>query len=373
MDRFEEQYKEELHKQEIHANHCTMKGFLWILAGFTFVWLLTITNVFIVDKAPMTIAFVICAVICIFMRVIYRKDKMDALWVKYWFIAMICVITGIVGTFLTFHAALVYVLPLLFAIQYRERRVLWFSYFADGIAILVSMLLGFYYGICDLNMLYVSNHTRAWYLGRMTGDVIPIPFNADVNFVIVVYGVFPRMITLLVFVVMLRYIIISNQEDATRIAELTYRKEMDVSTRLFNKNKYEEMIEQYYPQKAWVAAIFWDVNNLKQINDRFGHAAGDVLLETVSSKLNDQTNERRRAYRVGGDEFIMLVENPVPGEPEEIIRNVREQLKKNREDGGLKVSSAVGWAEGPGSQIKTIVREADERMYEDKVRSKQGR
>ena len=49
MDRFEEQYKEELHKQEIHANHCTMKGFLWILAGFTFVWLLTITNVFIVD------------------------------------------------------------------------------------------------------------------------------------------------------------------------------------------------------------------------------------------------------------------------------------------------------------------------------------
>lgn len=195
MDRFEEQYKEELHKQEIHANHCTMKGFLWILAGFTFVWLLTITNVFIVDKAPMTIAFVICAVICIFMRVIYRKDKMDALWVKYWFIAMICVITGIVGTFLTFHATLVYVLPLLFAIQYRERRVLWFSYFADGTAILVSMLLGFYYGICDLNMLYASNHTRAWYLGRMTGDVIPIPFNADVNFVIVVYGVFPRMIT----------------------------------------------------------------------------------------------------------------------------------------------------------------------------------
>lgn len=168
MDRFEEQYKEELHKQEIHANHCTMKGFLWILSGFTFVWLLTITNVFIVDKAPMTIAFVICAVICIFMRVIYRKEKMDALWVKYWFIAMICVITGIVGTFLTIHATLVYVLPLLFAIQYRERRVLWFSYFADGTAILVSMLLGFYYGICDLNMLYASNHTRAWYLGRRT-------------------------------------------------------------------------------------------------------------------------------------------------------------------------------------------------------------
>jgi len=55
----------------------------------------------------------------------------------------------------------------------------------------------------------------------------------------------------------------------------------------------------------------------------------------------------------------------------------RESRKKSsgmcREDGGLKVSSAVGWAEGPGSQIKTIVREADERMYEDKVRSKQGR
>lgn len=373
MEHSERQYKQELHNQELKANQRTRMGLLWIFAGVFFFWMLTMLGIFVVQETSMTIAFILSAVICIYVWLLQYMSRLDAPWVKYALMTVVCVVAGILGTFLSFHAVFVYVLPLLFAIQYRDQAVLWFSYAVNGIAMLASMLLGFYYGLCDLNLLLASNHTREWYLEHLTGDMIPVAINANVNFVIVVYGFFPRMIILLIFVIMLRYTLISNYEDALRIADLTYRKETDAATKLFNKNKYEEMADSYYPQKAWIAAIFWDVNNLKMINDRFGHSTGDLLLETVSARLSEQTDERKQAYRVGGDEFVLLIENPIPGEPEKIISTVREQLKKNHEDGGLKVTSAVGWAEGPGSQIREIVSTADQRMYEDKVRSKQGR
>lgn len=373
MEHSERQYKQELHNQELKANQRTRTGLLWIFAGVFFFWMLTMLGIFVVQETSMTIAFILSAVICIYVWLLQYMSRLDAPWVKYALMTVVCVVAGILGTFLSFHAVFVYVLPLLFAIQYRDQAVLWFSYAVNGIAMLASMLLGFYYGLCDLNLLLASNHTREWYLEHLTGDMIPVAINANVNFVIVVYGFFPRMIILLIFVIMLRYTLISNYEDALRIADLTYRKETDAATKLFNKNKYEEMADSYYPQKPWIAAIFWDVNNLKMINDRFGHSTGDLLLETVSARLSEQTDERKQAYRVGGDEFVLLIENPIPGEPEKIISTVREQLKKNHEDGGLKVTSAVGWAEGPGSRIREIVSTADQRMYEDKVKSKQGR
>lgn len=373
MEHSERRYKQELHNQELKANQRTRMGLLWIFAGVFFFWMLTMLGIFVVQETSMTIAFILSAVICIYVWLLQYMSRLDAPWVKYALMTVVCVVAGILGTFLSFHAVFVYVLPLLFAIQYRDQAVLWFSYAVNGIAMLASMLLGFYYGLCDLNLLLASNHTREWYLEHLTGDMIPVAINANVNFVIVVYGFFPRMIILLIFVIMLRYTLISNYEDALRIADLTYRKETDAATKLFNKNKYEEMADSYYPQKPWIAAIFWDVNNLKMINDRFGHSTGDLLLETVSARLSEQTDERKQAYRVGGDEFVLLIENPIPGEPEKIISTVREQLKKNHEDGGLKVTSAVGWAEGPGSQIREIVSTADQRMYEDKVKSKQGR
>ena len=133
----------------------------------------------------------------------------------------------------------------------------------------------------------------------------------DPVFVILFYGALPRAVILLIFTIILRYISITSHEDAQRIADLTYRKETDLGTHVYNKNKYEEMINDYYPKVDRLAAIFWDVNNLKYVNDKYGHAAGDVLIQTLPSVLYELSTDRRKVYRVGGDEFVMIIENPV--------------------------------------------------------------
>ena len=73
---------------------------------------------------------------------------------------------------------LIYVLPLLLAVQYRERMTLWVTYVVNDVTMTLSMLAGFYHGICDLNLLLGSNHTRDWYLSlihiwTVTAFVIP--------------------------------------------------------------------------------------------------------------------------------------------------------------------------------------------------------
>ena len=178
---------------------------------------------------------------------------------------------------------------------------------------------------------------------------------------------------LLGFTVILRYISVSSHEDAQKIADLTYRKETDMGTHVYNKNKYEEMIETYYPEVRRLAAIFWDVNNLKYVNDKYGHAAGDVLIQTLSAALYELSTDRRKVYRVGGDEFVMIIENPVETEIESMIESVKAALMEKDGQGDMPISSAVGWAEGCGTDIRKIVNEADTKMYENKKRGKEGR
>ena len=373
MENYQEQYKRELHQQEINSNLRTLKGFFWIFVTILVLWILTLVRVFIVDAGIFTMAVGMSAVLGIPVLYIYKKVDLSRNWVKYVFLALICIISAIMAAFLSFHAVFIYVLPLLLAVQYREKLTLWITYLINDVTMTISMVAGFYHGICDLNLLLGSNHTRSWYLEQWNAGTLQFNFDPDPVFVILFYGALPRAVILLVFTVILRYISLSGKEDAQRIADLSYRKETDLGTHLYNKNKYEEMIETYYPEVNKLAAIFWDVNNLKYVNDKYGHAAGDVLIQTLSAVLYELSTDRRKVYRLGGDEFVMLIENPVETEVESMVESVKAALLEKDEQGDMPISSAVGWAEGCGADIRKIVNEADAKMYENKILGKEGR
>lgn len=373
MENYQEKYKKELHQQEINSNIHTLKGFFWIFVTILLLWLLTLVRIFIVDARIFTMAAGVSAVMGIPVLYIYKKVDLSKHWVKYVFLTLICMISAVIAAFLSFHAVLIYVLPLLLAVQYRERMTLWITYVVNDVTMAVSMVTGFYHGICDLNMLLGSNHSRDWYMEQWMAGTLQFGIEPDPVFVILFYGALPRAVILLIFTIILRYISITSHEDAQRIADLTYRKETDLGTHVYNKNKYEEMINDYYPQVDRLAAIFWDVNNLKCVNDKYGHAAGDVLIQTLSSVLYELSTDRRKVYRIGGDEFVMLIENPVEAEIQSMIESVNAALQEKDGRGEIPISSAVGWAEGCGMDIRKIVNEADAKMYENKKREKEGR
>lgn len=133
------------------------------------------------------------------------------------------------------------------------------------------------------------------------------------------------------------------------------------------------MAAEYYPKIEQIAVLFWDLNNLKSINDLYGHAVGDMAIEKLSAALYVHSDDRCRVYRIGGDEFLMIIDYPVTGETERIIDSVQGTLKEAKEDIPIQVSSAVGCGMGRGKDILEIVETADVSMYENKKRSKENR
>ncbi len=373
MNGFNERYEEELLKQEKKANERVLIGLMLIYIFLTVTWLLTSFRFFVINAQVYNTAYGISILFGLPLPFIYKKTQLSEKWVKYILMLIVCLISGVIATLLTFHAPLVYVVPLLLAVQYRDKGALWGTFFLDAVLVPVSLISGFYYGICDLNLLLGSNHTLSWYLPDVVDGHLTLPVAEHPVFVMVLYGALPIIMILLVFTVMLQYAIVSSAEDTYRIADLTYRREIDTATRLYNKTKYEEMISGHYMSVEFVAAIMWDINNLKEINDRLGHSMGDKLIETLSYAIYEQTGKKRQAYRIGGDEFVMIIENPQENEEAQVIQAVLDHLERHRKEGGLMESSAVGSARGEGIDILKVVHEADECMYENKRKCKEGR
>lgn len=373
MDNLQRQYRQELICQEMKANERTLKGFVWFLLATAFMWVLTVIGLFQVDLTLITIAFISTAVLFIPAFVIYNKGDLSSPWLKYVLLSLICVASGVICAFLSFHAVLLYVVPLLFAIQYRRSSTIWFAYAVNTVTMLISMVVSFYYGICDLNLLFESRHVRQWYLNMLAAETFSIPLNENPVFVIIVFGVFPRSVILFLYSVMMQYTIVSSNEDAFRIAQLTCQKETDRGTKVFNKNKYEEMAMEYYPQIAQIAVLFWDINNLKVINDQYGHAMGDKVITKFSATLDSCSNDGCRVYRIGGDEFVMVIDNADSDEAERVAKDITEKLATEIVEDQIKISSAVGWAVGKGRDLHKIVDLADAKMYRNKKNSKANR
>ena len=115
------------------------------------------------------------------------------------------------------------------------------------------------------------------------------------------------------------------------------------------------------------------MNNLNSINDLYGHDMGDKAIEKLSSALNEYSTENRRVYRIGGDEFLVIIDNPAENESEKIISGVKTILQNADFGEEFKISSAVGSASGKGKDILEIVKKADADMYRNKKSGKEGR
>ena len=136
---------------------------------------------------------------------------------------------------------------------------------------------------------------------------------------------------------------------------------IDLLTGLYNRNRLNnDMNEILGSPDALTSLIFLDINGLKKVNDLEGHIAGDILIKRAANTLISVFHNND-IYRVGGDEFVIILRNV---EEERIIKyidDIHRKAKKNN------VSFAIGYAMTNSSkEIEKILTEADVNMYEDK-------
>lgn len=161
-------------------------------------------------------------------------------------------------------------------------------------------------------------------------------------------------------------------------SELSEKAYIDLATGLPNKNKCEETLSAHHSVSKPTACFMLDLNDLKKVNDTLGHEMGDIMILNFAKLLRKVVPLQYFVGRFGGDEFIVIAEG-ISGkeEAEELIKKIREMiLKFNGLRGEFQINYACGYAfseDYPEASLLDLLNEADLKMYEDKIRSKQGR
>jgi len=133
----------------------------------------------------------------------------------------------------------------------------------------------------------------------------------------------------------------------------------DDLTSLFNGRKLKRDIKRLcYDYKRYghkFIAILLDIDNFKKINDTKGHLVGDKILIKVAKAIKNSIRETDRAYRLSGDEFIVLL-------PHSNIKSANKIIKRINKFCNQKFSYGIG----TGKKPKQLLKEIDKRMYENK-------
>lgn len=161
-------------------------------------------------------------------------------------------------------------------------------------------------------------------------------------------------------------------------AELARKARRDPLTGVLNRYAVGELLEQEAKRSERYAHsigfLMIDVNRFKEINDRFGHAMGDKVLQAMAKVIQDNVRDADILVRYGGDEFLVVLPE-TNGQTEVVKDRILAEVARRNEKNPLldfPVTLAIGsyhWSSKSGRSIEEALSEADKLMYEDKRRS----
>ena len=162
-------------------------------------------------------------------------------------------------------------------------------------------------------------------------------------------------------------------QEITQIYELMRYLEsnafFDALTGIANRNAFVIKIDEWDNLDALpLGIIAGDVNQLKTVNDSFGHIVGDELLKASADIMTASAPEKAGVFRIGGDEFVIIIPNSSEEEVERVMHRIKEGSEAYRHNNFGSPSIAVGGVvrNTLDEDIKNLLKQADESMYRDK-------
>jgi diguanylate cyclase (GGDEF)-like protein len=150
-----------------------------------------------------------------------------------------------------------------------------------------------------------------------------------------------------------------------QIHRLRRLAETDSLTGLLNRHALEHALPEH--GEAPVCVVMLDVDHFKEVNDRHGHAMGDVVLEDIARALRRATRLEDHAIRYGGEEFLLVLPNASPEAAYETAERVRAGVTASVTAAGDRISVSAGVAaRRPGETRDALIARADAALYEAK-------
>jgi diguanylate cyclase (GGDEF)-like protein len=160
---------------------------------------------------------------------------------------------------------------------------------------------------------------------------------------------------------------------ALQAAELHHRDEaiLDPLTGLLNRHslvpRFIELSHQARLTHQPVSMVLCDVDSFKQINDAYGHDRGDAVLRDVAYELRKRLRSFELVYRLGGEEFLIVLPGVSHSEGQEIAERLRVAIEQANPT-GIAITISLGLSAGSGESVvyDTLFKAADRALYEAK-------
>lgn len=165
-------------------------------------------------------------------------------------------------------------------------------------------------------------------------------------------------------------------QDIGQKHELEKLANTDALTGLYNERYLSERLKRNGKLRKKFAMFYLDLDRFKPVNDTYGHDMGDRLLKAVSRRLCECIRKTDYAFRIGGDEFSLIIEEGNINDEfcEMMVRRIKRVIDRpfNIEGRLLSVDTSCGYAIYPehSQKIDEIRIMADHRMYEDKTQNR---
>lgn len=171
-------------------------------------------------------------------------------------------------------------------------------------------------------------------------------------------------------------LVLQREADEQALQNAAYYDHLTkLSNRLLFNIRLENAMARANRHKSSIALFYIDLDNFKQINDEFGHSVGDKVLSEIAQRMSIHVRREDLLARVGGDEFILLVE----GQPDKIeLKVIAEKIMQafkepiQLDKGYINLSACVGISLYPKNSMSAnqLIACADKAMYIAKSRKK---
>lgn len=155
--------------------------------------------------------------------------------------------------------------------------------------------------------------------------------------------------------------------------QLEYKSTHDGLTGLYNREYFQLKKKEFNEIAIPISVIVADLDDLKEINDEYGHQMGDRLIIATADCLKKFADEEMIVARVGGDEFIVLMPHKDNFEVEQYIENVCSKMREFSNTLPFSpIHISIGYEYSPSSYgvMRQLLNKADQKMYKNKKMKK---
>lgn len=156
--------------------------------------------------------------------------------------------------------------------------------------------------------------------------------------------------------------------------QVLYQATHDALTGLVNYREFAETLEREAKRadrsRHSFAILLLDLDGLKQINDRWGHLAGNRALKRLANAMKQNCRSIDVPARYGGDEFAVVLIDSDPAMAEQVAERIRTSLRQETEEPSLGVSIGLACYPADGRTGQEILEAADQRLYQQKKDSR---